>query len=77
MRISNGFALLLIGFVVLIASGTAALEKVAYSYGIALIAAYLCAMVISRLLFALAVRVQDDKPGLYFAFKKTSEGGNA
>ena len=77
VRISNGFALLLIGFVVLIASGTAALEKVAYSYGIALLAAYLCAMVISRLLFALAVRVQDDKPGLYFAFKKTSEGGNA
>lgn len=48
VRISNGFALLLFGFVVLIASGAAALENLAYGYGVALVLAYLCAMLISR-----------------------------
>ena len=37
VRISNGFALLLFGFVVLIASGAAALENLAYGYGVALV----------------------------------------
>lgn len=77
VRISNGFALLLFGFVVLIASGAAALENLAYGYGVALVLAYLCAMLISRLLFALSVRVQDSRAGFYFSLKKTSEGGNA
>ena len=39
--------------------------------------AYLCVMLVNRMLFALMVRVTADKPALYFPVKKTTEGGNA
>ena len=75
--VTNMGMILLVGFVALLASGTAALESMAYAYGVALLMAYLCVMLVNRMLFALMVRVTADKPALYFPVKKTTEGGNA
>ncbi len=74
-RISNGMVFLFLGFVVLISSGIAALENLAYGYGIALVMAYVCIILINRLLFALMVRMQDHKESIYFPLGKTGEGG--
>lgn len=76
-KYTNAFVLLFLGFVVLIASGSAAIENLAYGYGLSLLTAYLAAAVVDRMLAALLVRAQDGKAGWYFPLGKANEGGNA